>query len=49
MAFIKWIGRMLLWVFLLPIGIWRSLVHHRKKGTKKAIAEMRKELERDKR
>lgn len=44
MGFFTWIGRMLLWVFLLPIGIWRSLVHHRKKATKKAVEEMRKEM-----
>jgi len=47
MGFFTWIGRVLLWVFLLPVGIWRSLVHHRKKGTKKAVEQMRKELERD--
>ena len=47
MGFFTWISRVLLWVFLLPVGIWRSLVHHRKKGTKKAVEQMRKELERD--
>jgi len=47
MGFFTWIGRVLLWVFLLPVGIWRSLVHHRKKGTKKAVEQMRKDLERD--
>lgn len=45
MGFFTWIGRVLLWIFLLPIGIWRSLVHHRKKGQKRAVAEMRKEME----
>ena len=49
MGFIKWLGRMFLWVFLLPVGIWRSLVHHRKKGTKKAVAQMRKELDKQQR
>lgn len=45
MGFFTWIGRVLLWVFLLPVGIWRSLVHHRKKGQKRAVAQMRKEME----
>lgn len=44
MGFLTWIGRVFLWVFLLPVGIWRSLVHHRKKGQKRAVAEMRKEM-----
>ena len=45
MGLITWFGRMLLWIFLLPVGIWRSLVHHRKKGTKKAVEQMRKAIE----
>lgn len=45
MAPILWVGRVLLWVFLLPIGIWRSLRHHRKKGTRKAVEQMRREME----
>lgn len=27
----KWLGRVLLWVFLLPVGIWRSVANHSKK------------------
>lgn len=45
-GFITWLGRVFLWVFLLPIGIWRSLVHHRKKGEKRAVEAMRRELDR---
>lgn len=26
----KWVGRVSLWVFLLPVGIWRSVRHGRK-------------------
>jgi hypothetical protein len=26
----KWAGRMLLWLVFLPLGIWRSLRHHRR-------------------
>lgn len=25
----KWLGRVLLWVFLWPLGLWRSIVHGR--------------------
>lgn len=26
----KWVGRVLLWVFFLPLGIWRSVRHQQK-------------------
>jgi hypothetical protein len=39
-----YIGRILLWIFILPIGIWRSLVHHRKKGHRKTMKAMKREL-----
>ena len=26
----KWLGRVSLWVFLLPLGIWRTVRHSRK-------------------
>jgi cytochrome c-type biogenesis protein CcmH/NrfF len=29
------IGRVLLWVFLLPVGIWRSVVNRRKKEARR--------------
>jgi hypothetical protein len=25
---LKWAGRMLLWLFLWPVGLWRSIRHH---------------------
>ena len=25
----KWVGRVLLWVLFLPLGLWRSVVHGR--------------------
>jgi hypothetical protein len=37
-----YIGRILLWILILPIGIWRSLVHHRKKGQRQMRRELRK-------
>lgn len=40
------LGRISLWVLFLPLGIWRSLVHHRKKGQRNAVAEMRRGMER---
>jgi hypothetical protein len=43
MGLFTWMGRVLLWVFLLPVGIWRSLVHHRKKGERRAVETMRRE------
>ncbi len=36
MGFFTWIGRVTLWVFFLPLGIWRSIVHSRKKSEKRA-------------
>lgn len=42
MGFIKWIGRMLLWLILFPIGIWRSIRHGNKKTEKRIIDAMEK-------
>jgi hypothetical protein len=38
MAPFFWLGRVTLWILFFPLGIWRSLVHHRKK----AVREMKK-------
>ena len=40
-----WLGRMLLWIFVVPIGVWRSLRHHRKKGERKTMKKVEKMLE----
>lgn len=40
------LGRVLLWIVFFPVGIWRSLVHHRKKGERRAQEMMRRELDR---
>jgi hypothetical protein len=37
---------MALWVFLFPIGVWRSIRHSRKKGRDQAVREVRKMAER---
>lgn len=31
----KWFGRVLLWLFMWPLGLWRSIVHGRKGREKK--------------
>jgi hypothetical protein len=48
MAPFLWFGRVLLWIIFLPIGIWRSLRHHRKKGERRMEKRMEEMLaERD--
>jgi hypothetical protein len=39
---LKWTARMSLWLFIWPVGLWRSLHHSKKKGQKKAMAEVQK-------
>ena len=42
LAPLLYIGRLILWIPpLTPIGIWRSLRHHRKKGVRQAEARTR--------
>lgn len=31
MRLIKWLGRVLLWVIFLPLGLWRSIKHGKDK------------------
>lgn len=42
----RFIGRVLLWVFLLPVGIWRSVVNRRKKEQRGREKFDRKQQER---
>lgn len=45
---LTWLGRVILWIPpLTPIGVWRSLRYSRKKGERRAVAAMRKEMEKD--
>ena len=30
-GFVKWLGRVSLWVVFLPLGLWRSIRHGRRK------------------
>lgn len=39
---IKWIGRVLLWILVLPIGIWRTIRHGRRKDIEDAIRAAQK-------
>lgn len=41
MNVIKWLGRVSLWIVLLPVGIWRSVRHGRKQSEARIIEEMR--------
>lgn len=45
--FVKWFGRVLLWIFLFPIGVWRSLRHGRRKTEKRILEAMREERARE--
>jgi len=46
MGFITWLGRVTLWFVFLPLGLWRSVRHGRKKSEKRVIEAMRQELDR---
>ena len=37
-----WLGRVLLWFVLLPVGLWRSIHHGRRKSERRIIAELTK-------
>lgn len=38
--FVKWLGRVMLWLVFLPLGLWRSIRH----GRKKDLARLEKAL-----
>lgn len=37
-----WLGRVLLWIVFLPVGLWRSVHRGRKKSERRIIREMKK-------
>lgn len=41
MGFLKWLGRVALWFVFLPVGLWRSIRHGRKKTEARIIEEIR--------
>jgi hypothetical protein len=44
MGFIFWLGRVSLWVLFLPLGLWRSVRHGRKKSEERTAKLLAKEL-----
>jgi hypothetical protein len=38
----KWLGRVLLWLFFFPLGIWRSIRHSQRKTELKALRGQQK-------
>lgn len=44
LAPVFWLGRVTLWVVVFPLGVWRSLRHHRKKGARKTVKQLRREM-----
>ena len=41
MAFFKWLGRVLLWVVFLPLGLWRSIKHGKDKRQAEVLRAIR--------
>jgi len=41
-AIITKIGRISLWLLFLPLGLWRSIRHGRKKNNARLLAQMKK-------
>jgi hypothetical protein len=39
---LKWMGRVMLWLLIWPVGLWRSIVRSNKKRDKRFIKEMQK-------
>jgi len=40
-GFVKWLGRVALWIVFLPLGLWRSVRHGRRKSERRIIEAMR--------
>jgi hypothetical protein len=45
-GFTKWLGRVSLWIVFLPLGLWRSIRHGRRKSEQRLLEAMRAEQER---
>jgi len=41
---IMWMGRVTLWIVFLPLGLWRSIVHGRKKSERRQAKLLANEL-----
>lgn len=44
MGLLKWLGRVTLWIVFLPLGLWRSIVHGRKKSERRQAKLIAAEL-----
>jgi hypothetical protein len=40
MRFFAWCGRVLLWFVFLPLGLWRSIRHGRRKSEQRILREL---------
>ena len=40
-----WLGRVMLWIVFLPLGLWRSIVHGRKKSERRQAKLIAEELD----
>ncbi len=44
MAPVFWLGRVLLWICFLPLGLWRSIRHGRKQSEKRQARLIAEEM-----
>ena len=42
-----WLGRVLLWIVFLPLGLWRSIRHGKKKSEQRTAKLIAAELKKD--
>ena len=47
LAPVFWLGRVLLWILFLPLGLWRSIRHGKKKSEQRQAKLIGEELKRD--
>ncbi len=40
-SFMKWCGRVTLWLVFLPLGLWRSIKHGQKQRQERLLHDMR--------
>jgi hypothetical protein len=44
MGFVKWLGRVTLWIVFLPLGLWRSIRHGKKQSENRQAKLLADEL-----
>ena len=47
MAPILWLGRVILWIVFLPLGLWRSIRHGKKQSERRSAALLAEEMRKD--